>query len=250
MEVIILSNIKDIIKIAKKYRGKNVRKLAEDFDIELRSDESYQSDFSIPLDCPAFLASAGNRYIIYYQQNKYSNYYILHELSHYILKHNMDSNLEETQADCLACLILIKNKDLSKDILTLSKDYSIPYEQVFKFYNYYYSNTQMGKKIRIKKIIFVGFIIFIFVVGFICGKFLNFNKSYEENSLITNEITELTTNNLKVAAINNTNNLVYVTKTGSKYHKANCFHIKGRKTKTITLSNAQKEGFTACKDCF
>lgn len=44
--------------------------------------------------------------------------------------------------------------------------------------------------------------------------------------------------------------IVYVTKTGKKYHKAGCPHLKGKKNVTaMTKSEAIRLGYTACEDC-
>lgn len=42
--------------------------------------------------------------------------------------------------------------------------------------------------------------------------------------------------------------VVYVTKTGKKYHKGSCHHLRQSKIKT-TQSAAEKSGYTACKVC-
>lgn len=42
--------------------------------------------------------------------------------------------------------------------------------------------------------------------------------------------------------------VVYVTKTGKKYHKSSCHYLKKSKIKT-SKSKAQKQGYTACKVC-
>ena len=41
---------------------------------------------------------------------------------------------------------------------------------------------------------------------------------------------------------------VYVTKTGSKFHKGNCRYLHSSKI-TISLSDAKAKGYTACKVC-
>ncbi|MDO5398261.1 MAG: ImmA/IrrE family metallo-endopeptidase [bacterium] len=43
---------------------------------------------------------------------------------------------------------------------------------------------------------------------------------------------------------------VVVTKSGEKYHKPNCRHVKGRNTFTITTTEAIEHGYEPCKDCF
>ena len=43
--------------------------------------------------------------------------------------------------------------------------------------------------------------------------------------------------------------IVYVTKTGDKYHKANCSYLKKSKIE-MTLSNAKAQGYTPCSRCY
>lgn len=43
---------------------------------------------------------------------------------------------------------------------------------------------------------------------------------------------------------------VYITKSGKRYHKADCRHIAGRDVKEITIAEAEEDGYTPCKDCF
>lgn len=42
---------------------------------------------------------------------------------------------------------------------------------------------------------------------------------------------------------------VYVTNTGDKYHKADCFYLRKSKIK-ITLKEAIKQGYTPCSKCY
>jgi len=42
--------------------------------------------------------------------------------------------------------------------------------------------------------------------------------------------------------------VVYITKTGKKYHKSSCHYLKKSKIKT-TKSKAKELGYTACKVC-
>lgn len=43
---------------------------------------------------------------------------------------------------------------------------------------------------------------------------------------------------------------VFVTKTGSKYHKAGCYHIQGSDVIELTVAEAEEAGYDPCKDCF
>ncbi|MDF2523330.1 MAG: hypothetical protein K0R31_971, partial [Clostridiales bacterium] len=42
---------------------------------------------------------------------------------------------------------------------------------------------------------------------------------------------------------------VYITRTGSRYHKDGCIHLKRSKI-PMKLSEAQKKGMSACKMCY
>lgn len=42
--------------------------------------------------------------------------------------------------------------------------------------------------------------------------------------------------------------IVYITKTGSKYHRAGCKHLK-KSSIPITLEEAKERGYTPCKVC-
>lgn len=42
---------------------------------------------------------------------------------------------------------------------------------------------------------------------------------------------------------------VFVTSTGKKYHTKNCDLLKEGKKKSITLAEARKQGYDACKMC-
>ena len=43
---------------------------------------------------------------------------------------------------------------------------------------------------------------------------------------------------------------VYITKSGKRYHKPDCRHIVGRDVLEKTISEAEEDGYTPCKDCF
>lgn len=70
------------------------------------------------------------------------------------------------------------------------------------------------------------------------------NKTASTISPTSNTTTTSTT------TVKNTNSaIVYVTKTGNKYHKSNCSYLKKSKIQT-TLSEAQSQGYTPCSKCY
>lgn len=44
--------------------------------------------------------------------------------------------------------------------------------------------------------------------------------------------------------------VVYITKSGKRYHKADCRHIAGHDVIEKTIAEAEEDGYTPCKDCF
>lgn len=51
-----------------------------------------------------------------------------------------------------------------------------------------------------------------------------------------------------LVAANNKNITVYITNTGTKYHRANCRYLRKSKI-PISLEEAKAEGYTPCKVC-
>lgn len=52
----------------------------------------------------------------------------------------------------------------------------------------------------------------------------------------------------KLPIVHQAETVVYVTKTGKKYHKSDCSYLRQSKIKT-TLKAAIADGFTACSRC-
>lgn len=81
------------------------------------------------------------------------------------------------------------------------------------------------------------------------------NKTITNNKTVTNKTdtsstSTKNTNSKSSTTIKNTNStIVYVTKTGKKYHKGGCSYLKNSKIE-ITLSEAQSKGYTPCSKCY
>lgn len=58
-----------------------------------------------------------------------------------------------------------------------------------------------------------------------------------------------TSKTAKTATQNTNSSIVYVTKTGKKYHKSGCSYLKKSKIE-MTLSNATSSGYTPCSRCY
>lgn len=247
-----MSNYKELKTISKKYQGKEVYEVAADLGICIKTEEDSKKDFlqSNPLkNRSAVLTFAGNQYVLYYKQDINEKFYILHELCHYVLKHNADGEYEESQSNILACMILISNNDLHKDVYTLSILYNIPAHIVYMYITYLKSNTNIYKKRKIT--VFTSFTIaacVLFVSGTLLGAFVINNKTSEITPVVTD--TETTTELVSLTTqAQPTDNTVYITKSGTKYHKENCYYIKNSKTVALTVEQAEQQDYSPCAVC-
>lgn len=62
------------------------------------------------------------------------------------------------------------------------------------------------------------------------------------------DLSKVSTSTSKKDTTSTSSNVVYITNTGNKYHKAGCRYLKSSKTKT-TVAKAKKAGYEPCKVC-
>lgn len=253
-----MSNFNTLKTISEKYKGKEVQNIAADLGICIKTQEDSQKDFhsSNPLNnTNAVLTLAGNQYVIYCKSGTYKDFYILHEICHYLLKHNCDGEFEESSANILACMILIPQKELTQDMLTLSYRYNIPTDVVYKYIPLIRNNI-ITKQTRFFKIsVFITALISLIVIIFALYAAFN-NKADLSTAPLPLETTEYTSEQLTASdsteATTSTPNLeqVYVTMSGKKYHKSDCFYIADRTTMSLTVTEAEQQGYSPCSVCF
>ena len=257
-----MSNYNLLKTFSKKYEGKEVHKIAASLGMTLKTEEDANKDFlkSNPLkDRDAILALAGSQYVIYYKSGKYENYFILHEICHYLLKHYYDGDYEENQANILACMILIPKQELRDDMLVLSLKYGIPPDIAYKSISALRKNKQPSNRL-FTVFISVGALALIVLTGFIISLFFDNNINTVPVTVVTitqtteaSTITELTTEQLTTVAettASEQQETVYITKSGKKYHKSDCFYISGRDTTSVTVEEAEQQGYSPCSVCF
>ena len=89
------------------------------------------------------------------------------------------------------------------------------------------------------------------------GKSISFDKQPSKISISTSTSTSTSTNTNTGTAVSNTNNkqdkpqddiIVYITKTGSKYHREGCSSLRSSAI-PISLSEAKQKGYEPCKIC-
>lgn len=248
-----MSNYNELKTISKKYIGKEVYSIARELDISVLDEAACNKLFknNSPLsNQEAVLVTVGNRYTIFCKETKYKKYYILHELCHYIFKHNADGEYEENQSNILACMILIPDRFINNDVYKLSEIYNIPVEMVILYIQYLKSNTNIYKKRKIT--VFTSFTIaacVLFVSGTILGAFVINNKTPDITPVTDTETTSEQPIALTTQSQPAVNDTVYITKSGTKYHKENCYYIKNNGTIALTVEQAEQQGYSPCAVC-
>lgn len=239
--------------ISKKYEGKEVHKIAASLGMTLKTEKDAEKDFlhSDPLkDRDAILTLAGSQYVIYYKSGIYEDFFILHEICHYLLKHYYDGDYEENQANILACMILIPQKELKEDMLVLSYKYNIPPHIAYKSIPAIRKNKKPPKRL-FAALVFIGVLVLFAVAGSVLSLFFNSNTDTVPvvETTETSTIAEHTTV-AETTTADQQQETVYITKSGKKYHKSDCFYIAGRDTASVTVEEAEQQGYSPCSVCF
>lgn len=248
-----MSNYKELKTISKEYTGKEIFIIATGLGINVKDDKDCLIDFNntFPLkNHNAILTMAGNKYVIYYKPCKFKEYYILHEICHYILKHNADGEYEEMQSNVLACMILIPDNAIYMDTHKISELYNIPVDVVISYINYLKANTNLFKKRRLMLFSCVILSVSVMFISCILLRNITFKNTEPDKTSVVFSYSETTTEQPVALTTQAIYDIVYITKTGDKYHKQDCYYIRGRNTLAITLSEANNQGYLPCSVCY
>lgn len=190
---------------------------------------------------------------------------ICHEIGHLVLRHidygtkqkgisTETTAVQELEADAFA-LELQAPKYLIEE-LKISGAQELIEKGVFSKENakqrfkYYLEDTYL-KNVHPKLLFALLVIIVVFV--FRTSKYGNPGNP----DIITESTTSLmettinaTTETTTAAATDNNENVVYITKSGSKYHHPDCRYVKDKNPLSITLQEAESQGYSACSVCY
>lgn len=188
---------------------------------------------------------------------------ICHEIGHIVLKHievgskqksntaDTKDNIQELEADVFA--LELQAPDYLIQQLKITTIYALVYNGIF---------TKENAKLRIKyyisdicinRICFNVLLIIStsIITAFITINIIQINRPTNENAMNNISIESTTETTSAMVVTNNYNSgTVYITKTGDKYHKLNCYYIKDRKSIRVTLSEAENQGYSPCSVCF
>ena len=206
--------------------------LARKFNLRVKNSTECKQDFpekNSLLNNSAIYALYKGEYTIYYDEKyAYKNFAIAHEIAHHLLQHESDGTTQHHDANILAAMLVapkqsvLKNK--IKNEVELSEKYIIP----IKVAQNYWECLSIRKKRKHWLYLSLLFLLVatITILGLLISQRDNSANIEESNNAPINSSAEVkyedtapTVNNLK---------LIYVTVSGTKYHKSDCFHIKNK----------------------
>lgn len=197
---------------------------------------------------------------------------ICHEIGHIILKHieigtkqknitvNGEKEIQEIEADMFALvlqsptylmrLLSITNTRSIVDMGILSKiNAKIRYKYFFKDVYYYKVKFYLLSVITLS--ILVSFITYLITKNCFIANYKN-NTQNLQTTATTTEISTAAESFTETTSYSNSklgNEIVYITKSGSKYHDLSCYYIENKDVTAMTTDEAEHNGYTACSVC-
>ncbi len=193
---------------------------------------------------------------------------ICHELGHVVLKHIyvgskqksisdisdnplQNKNIQETEADVFALVIQAPTYMLK--ILDISSSSGLVERGIFtkenaKLRMKYYRKAKKSYKAFLWTVpIFFAVLTIIILSGSYAERANNSNRLDVQPSM---KYSETTTEVVSEYVLQNDSGTVFITKSGIKYHKSDCFHIKNKDVIEISTEKAVELSYQPCSDCF
>lgn len=195
-------------------------------------------------------------YTIYHDENHpYKNFFIAHEIAHHLLNHQSDDINKHHDANLLGAMIvapphLIKKNKISNST-QLAFQCKIPVEVAESYWKEYINSYLKDKHKKTLKYSIISACTGLLIVCFVfIALQLNSLKTakitYIQESTST-YTTEITTSNISAIS---SEDVVYVTRTGEKYHQSNCIYIEDKTDLTeMSIDEAVQKGYEECKIC-
>lgn len=167
-------------------------------------------------DKPAVTVHEDDSTIIYYNIDVPEfPMHIMHEIAHWLLFHQEDTPDKEEEADALAYYLMYP-------VTTITEN----------------KRRWLG----------IATIICVACLAFFTG-FNVYPKIFASSTPASAPANPAAINLPVPSNITTAEQQVYVTKTGAKYHLENCQYINNRETRSITISEAIKQGYGSCQSC-
>ncbi len=247
-------------KIAKQYAKIQNNKLPQDafaiaqsLSLQVKDTQQckqdYHDDGNPWINNNARYALYKGCYTIYYNENyKYKNFAVAHEIAHHLLNHKHDSGHNHHDANMLAAILIapqrlirrkfIRSAEQLAEVCCMPDDIANEYWHELKANRYNFYNVK-GTVLAVAAIVLI--LLFVGLYG------LRNSRPMPSDTSV-NVLQETETQERSVSVTDT--NLVYITKTGEKYHTDNCKHISDKDNlMSLPLEQAVDMGYDPCKDC-
>lgn len=192
---------------------------------------------------------------------------ICHEMGHLVLRHiaigtnqksntaNNEDKIQELEADAFALELqsptyLMQQLRITT-VQSLVDNGILSNKNAKKRIKYYISDIYANNHF-LKISLNILFIAIVILITFCITK--NYYKTNSENSTLNRHqtINSETTSEITSILVHDatSDKTVYITKSGTKYHKQNCYYIKDSNTASLTVEQAEQQGYSPCAVCF
>ena len=244
---------KQYVKTQKNQLPQDAFVIAQSLNLQVKDTQQCQQDYHEEADPwtnnNARYALYKGCYTIYYNENyKYKNFAVAHEIAHHLLNHKHDGGYNHHDANMLAAILIaprrlmrrnfIRSAEQLAEICCMPDDIANEYWHELKANRYNFRNL---------KVIFLVTTVIILVLA-VMGLYGLRNSRPVPSDTPVNVLQETETQERSISAADT--NLVYITKTGEKYHIGDCKHISDKDNlMSLPLEQAVDMGYEPCKDC-
>ena len=195
-------------------------------------------------------------YTIYYDENHpYKNFFIAHEMAHHLLDHKSDDINKHHYANLVGAMIvapphLIKKNKINNST-QLALQCKIPIEVAETYWKEYNNSYLKDKHTNTLKISIISAFTGLLTISLIIIA-LQLNSFKTDNNpniqeYISTYTTEITTLNTQTISSEDT---VYVTKSGNKYHQIDCMYVEDKNNLIeMPIEKAVQLGYEKCEIC-
>lgn len=224
------------------------------YKTEKQCNEDFNSKYNPLHNYPAFIYidENKNKTMYFKTATRYYNFYIFHEIAHDILGHEGNSPQNELDANMLACILAAPIENFPTTIKTardLSEKCNIPIDRAEEYWQEIKDIVPGNKKSKRNMVVLttIAFVSILFISLFSYEHF-----TYKENSDSINtpiqQTTQLDTVNSQEIT---SDQKVFVTISGEKYHLPDCSYVKYKNNLTkYDINEAIEKQYKPCSRCF
>ena len=224
------------------------------YKTEKQCSEDFDNKYNPLHNYPAFIYidENKNKTMYFKTTTRYYNFYIFHEIAHYLLGHEDGSPQNELDADMLACILAAPIENFPTTIKTardLSEKCNIPIDRAEEYWQEIKDIVPGNKKTKrnMNISIILAFVSILFISLF-AYKHFTYKKT---NNSINIPIQQKKESNITDSQKITSNQKVFVTISGEKYHLPDCSYVKYKTNLTkYDINEAIEKQYQPCSRCF